>query len=42
MTIDAFDWAHRTGATRPDEPTTDLCTSRPARPNLYEGTFAHE
>ena len=42
MTIDAFDWAHRTGANPPDEPTADLCTSRPARPNLYEGTFAHE
>ena len=42
MTIDAFDWAHRTGANPPDEPTADLCTSRPARPRLYEGTFAHE
>lgn len=42
MTIDAFDWAHRTGANPPDEPTTDLCTSRPGRPTLYEGTFAHE
>ncbi|TDV44835.1 immune inhibitor A peptidase M6 [Actinophytocola oryzae] len=42
MTIDAFDWAHRTGATPPDEPTNDLCTSRPGRPHLYEGTFAHE
>jgi hypothetical protein len=42
MTIDAFDWAHRTGANPPDEPTSDLCTSRPARPQLYEGTFAHE
>jgi hypothetical protein len=42
MTIDAFDWAHRTGANPPDEPTADLCTSRPGRPNLYEGTFAHE
>ena len=42
MTIDAFDWAHRTGVNPPDEPTGDLCTSRPARPNLYEGTFAHE
>ncbi len=42
MTIDAFDWAHRTGANPPDEPTDDLCTSRPARPSLYEGTFAHE
>jgi Immune inhibitor A peptidase M6 len=42
MTIDAFDWAHRTGANPVDEPTNDLCTSRPARPRLYEGTFAHE
>ena len=42
MTIDAFDWAHRTGANPPNEPTADLCTSRPARPNLYEGVFAHE
>ncbi|MFV2103724.1 choice-of-anchor J domain-containing protein [Micromonospora sp. LOL_024] len=42
MTIDAFDWAHRTGASPPNEPTDDLCTSRPARPNLYEGTFIHE
>ena len=42
MTIDAFDWLHRTGANPPDEPTDDLCTSRPARPHLYEGTFAHE
>jgi immune inhibitor InhA-like protein len=42
MTVDAFDWQHRTTANPPDEPTADLCTSRPARPNLYEGTFAHE
>ncbi|MFI7602939.1 peptidase M6 immune inhibitor A [Actinoplanes sp. NPDC049681] len=42
MTIDAYDWRHRTGANPPDEPTADLCTSRPARPRLYEGTFAHE
>ena len=42
MTIDAFDWLHRTGDNPPHEPTTDLCTSAPARPNLYEGTFAHE
>ncbi len=42
MTIDAFDWEHRTTADPPDEPTDDLCTSRPARPNLYEGVFAHE
>jgi hypothetical protein len=42
MTIDAFDWAHRSGANPPDEATNDLCTSRPGRPHLYEGTFAHE
>ena len=42
MTIDAFDWLHRTTANPADEPTSDLCTSRPARPNLYEGVFAHE
>jgi hypothetical protein len=42
MTVDAFDWAHRMTANPPDEPTDDLCTSRPARPNLYEGVFAHE
>jgi hypothetical protein len=42
MTVDAFDWLHRTGANPPNEPTADLCTSRPARPRLYEGTFAHE
>ncbi|MEU8610885.1 peptidase M6 immune inhibitor A [Actinoplanes sp. NPDC048791] len=42
MTIDAYDWRHRSGATPPDEPTGDLCTSRPARPRTYEGTFAHE
>lgn len=42
MTIDAFDWLHRTGENPPDEPTDDLCTSRPGRPHLYEGTFAHE
>jgi hypothetical protein len=42
MTIDAYDWEHRTGANPVDAPTADLCTSRPARPRLYEGTFAHE
>jgi hypothetical protein len=42
MTIDAFDWTHRTTANPPNEPTNDLCTSRGARPFSYEGTFAHE
>jgi len=42
MTIDAFDWAHRTGAHPKDEPSSDLCRSRAAHPYLYESTFAHE
>ena len=42
MTIDAYDWAHRTGANPPNDPSTDPCTSATARPHLYEGTFAHE
>lgn len=42
MTIDSWDWLHRTGATPPHEPSTDPCTSAPARPFLYEGVFAHE
>ncbi|MFI7542549.1 peptidase M6 immune inhibitor A [Actinoplanes sp. NPDC049599] len=42
MTVDAYDWQHRSGAAPPDEATDDLCTSRPARPRMYEGTFAHE
>ncbi|MFD1049371.1 hypothetical protein ACFQ1S_29460, partial [Kibdelosporangium lantanae] len=42
MTVDVFDWAHRTTANPPNEPTADLCTSRPAKPFSYEGTFGHE
>ena len=42
MTIDAFDWLHRTGPNPPHEPSSDPCTSAPARPSLYEGVFAHE
>jgi len=42
MTIDAFDWLHRTGGSPAHEPSSDLCTSAPARPFLYEGVFAHE
>ena len=42
MTIDAFDWVHRTGANPPHEPSSDLCLNANARPFLYEGTFAHE
>ncbi|HEY4668552.1 MAG TPA: hypothetical protein VIH05_02120 [Tepidiformaceae bacterium] len=42
ITIDAFDWVHRTGANPPHDPSADPCTSAPARPFLYEGVFAHE
>ncbi len=43
MTIDAFDWLHRTGAAPAHEPVPgNNCTSAPARPFLYEGVFAHE
>jgi hypothetical protein len=43
MTIDAYDWLHRTGPNPPNEPVAgDLCASAPARPYLYEGVFAHE
>jgi hypothetical protein len=43
MTIDGYDWIHRTGANPPNEPVPgDNCTSAPARPFLYEGVFAHE
>ena len=42
MSIDAWDWIHRTGADPLHEPTTNPCTSAPARPFLYEGVFAHE
>lgn len=44
MTVDAWDWIHRTGDV-PDElhqPSPDPCTSAPARPFLYESVFAHE
>ena len=43
MTIDGFDWLHRTGLNPPNEPVAgDNCASAPARPALYEGVFAHE
>src|SRR5829696_5273052 len=43
MTVDSYDWTHRTGATPPNEPVVgNFCTSKPARPFLYEGVFAHE
>jgi immune inhibitor InhA-like protein len=42
MTIDSFDWLHRTGPNPPNDPSTDLCANATARPFLYEGVFAHE
>jgi hypothetical protein len=42
MTIDAFDWVHRTGASPANEPNSNLCKSRPARPFSYEAVFGHE
>jgi hypothetical protein len=42
MSIDSFDWVHRTTADPPHNPTPDPCTSAPARPYGYEGVFAHE
>ena len=53
MTIDVFDWLHRTGATPPNDSTnpeyiacaSELGQTRPygaPRPHQYEGTFAHE
>jgi hypothetical protein len=42
MSIDAFDWLHRTGARPPHEPAADACSDSPAWPFLIEGVFAHE
>ncbi|WP_161605938.1 immune inhibitor A domain-containing protein [Microlunatus speluncae] len=43
MTIDSYDWLHRTGANPPDETPGGLCSPKQAaRPHDYEGTFAHE
>ena len=45
MTIDSYDWLHRTGANPPDETPTQpaLCSARQgARARSYEGIFAHE
>jgi Immune inhibitor A-like, MAM domain len=47
MTIDAYDWLHRTGANPPDnsgDADYQACpyASGAPRPHLYEGVFAHE
>jgi hypothetical protein len=42
MSIDSFDWLHRTGANPPNDPSSDPCLNATSRPFLYEATFAHE
>jgi hypothetical protein len=42
MSVDSYDWAHRTGASPPNEPSSVLCNNRPAQPFKYEGVFSHE
>jgi hypothetical protein len=42
MSIDSYDWVHRTGESPPNQPSTVLCENRPAQPFKYEGVFAHE
>ena len=42
MTIDAYDWLHRTGARPPHQPSAEPCADAPAWPHLIEGVFAHE
>jgi hypothetical protein len=43
ITIDAYDWLHRTGPRPQHEPAAgDNCADAPAWPHLIEGVFAHE
>ena len=42
MSVDSYDWVHRTGANPPNEPSAELCSNRPAQPFKYEGVFSHE
>ncbi len=43
VTVDSYDWLHRTGANPPHEPVpNDFCASAPGRPFLYESVLAHE
>jgi hypothetical protein len=47
MTVDSWDWLHRTGTNPPGEVppdgTANICSAdQKARPRTYEGTFAHE
>ena len=38
MSIDSYDWLHRTGANPPNEPSTVICDNRPAQPFKYEAS----
>ncbi len=43
MSIDAYDWVHRTGPNPPNDGPKELCSPKqPAQPFDYESTFAHE
>lgn len=42
LTLDAFDWTHRTGDDPPNDPSPEPCRNRVARPNAIEYTVAHE
>lgn len=43
MTVDSYDWLHRTTGSPPDDTATStLCAPGKPRPFLYEGTYAHE
>ena len=42
MSIDSYDWTHRTGANPPNEPSSVTCDNKPGQPFRYEGVFAHE
>jgi hypothetical protein len=42
ITLDSFDWIARTGEDPVHTPSTDPCINSPARPELFEGTLAHE
>jgi Immune inhibitor A peptidase M6 len=42
LTIDAFDWLHRSGRRPAHEPSDDNCLNAPGQPHLVEGALAHE
>lgn len=42
ITLDSYDWIARTGEDPVHNPSTDPCINSPSRPELFEGTLAHE